>query len=171
MNPDHARYLRSEEWRERRRACLKRDGYRCQVCGCTTWQRVIDAHHLHYRNMFRELPEDLISLCQVHHTMAHNQPGGYDRPVIERLRDECDRTYWTFPLPPEVEQGEAAWDGRMAAMECQACGFRNALNTAFPCCYGCGTSLVKPSPCEQCNGVGRYRFANEMIPCEVCFAG
>jgi hypothetical protein len=86
MSIDYRAYMASDAWAMRRVAALKRsvthDRYfsrpRCEVCGrpgIAFKNRVEDSryrlegsnglnvHHLHYRNLGNESPEDLIVLC------------------------------------------------------------------------------------------------------------
>lgn len=74
MNSDEYRaYLRTEEWRERRAACLKEAEYRCYVCGGT---KKLQAHHLTYGWVGQERPEDLVCLCDGCHGECHVAFGG-----------------------------------------------------------------------------------------------
>ena len=65
---DYLRYLISDQWQERRRRALERDGYRCQSCG----YRAYDVHHLTYARFGEEADEDLISLCRSCHDGEDN---------------------------------------------------------------------------------------------------
>ena len=60
-SPEYTAYMRSVEWDEKRRAVLKRDGYRCRRCG--TDQKTLTVHHRNYDNLGHERLEDLITLC------------------------------------------------------------------------------------------------------------
>lgn len=103
-------YRKTAEWRQRRESCLGSYDYRCQVCGCTSWRRPVDVHHLHYRNVGNEKPEDLIPLCSVHHSLIHNQPDGYDRKVVSRLLRECTEDNWGDPYPARVRERMTSHD-------------------------------------------------------------
>ena len=63
-------YLKSEEWRSKRSAVLKRDGGVCQGCRNAS---ATEIHHITYENLFQEPLEDLISYCQPCHKKAHNR--------------------------------------------------------------------------------------------------
>lgn len=74
-------YLKSPEWRAKRKACLERAGGQCEC----TWkdsmeidgervsfwrrcsERPTSVHHLTYARLFHELPEDLLACCKSHH--------------------------------------------------------------------------------------------------------
>jgi 5-methylcytosine-specific restriction endonuclease McrA len=64
-------YLRSPEWRRRRRDTLARDGYRCQAAlpGCDG--RATQVHHLSYRHRGNEPLFDLTSVCDGCHAALH----------------------------------------------------------------------------------------------------
>jgi len=57
-------YLKSGEWRERRRLVLQRDGYLCQACLQAEASQV---HHLTYDHVFAEPLFDLRAVCQSCH--------------------------------------------------------------------------------------------------------
>ena len=50
-----------------RRAVIRRDGGRCRVCS----ERGLEVHHIHYDNVGRESPEELVYLCQPCHVKEH----------------------------------------------------------------------------------------------------
>ena len=63
-------YMKSPEWKARRKGCLRRAGFRCEyvVDGRRCPERTgLEAHHLTYRRWMRELPADLQCLCSAHH--------------------------------------------------------------------------------------------------------
>ena len=62
-------YLRSEEWQRKRRARLKLDGYRCQMCGSGTNLQV---HHISYDSLRTDAEiDDLVTLCRACHEQVH----------------------------------------------------------------------------------------------------
>lgn len=89
--PDYREYINSDDWKLRRVAALKRSISRstsrrypaCEVCGKeghshknsrsrldsrerrfrVDYSNGLEVHHLHYRNLGQEEPEDLIVLC------------------------------------------------------------------------------------------------------------
>lgn len=64
----YQRYLRSPEWRKRRRAALERDRHACQWCGC---RYRLQVHHLTYERFGNERLEDLVTLCDDCHKGVH----------------------------------------------------------------------------------------------------
>lgn len=65
----YKRYLESAEWAELRARILKRDRYKCRKCGAVA----VQVHHLTYKRVFHESPEDLLSLCIPCHEAEHEK--------------------------------------------------------------------------------------------------
>lgn len=63
-------YLQSAAWQARSAKCKRLAGRQCQRCGS---RRELQAHHLHYRNIFAERPEDLVCLCRSCHLAEHGR--------------------------------------------------------------------------------------------------
>ncbi len=63
-------YLVTPEWQERRKAALKRAGYKCQVCNRS---RQLHTHHRTYERRGVELARDLIVLCDECHALYHGK--------------------------------------------------------------------------------------------------
>lgn len=62
-------YLHSEKWREKRRLALKRDGYRCQMCGTGI---NLNVHHISYANLGTDAEmDDIVTLCEKCHEKVH----------------------------------------------------------------------------------------------------
>lgn len=76
----HRAYLRSPEWKGRRKDALVAAGGRCQDCGAT---RDLHVHHLTYKRHGRELPRDLRVLCARCHRGRHRGDHFDDR--LDRL--------------------------------------------------------------------------------------
>jgi len=62
-------YLQSSIWKEKRDSVLKRDDYKCQICGGPAE----NVHHLTYRNLGKEYPFELVSLCKLCHVSVYHQ--------------------------------------------------------------------------------------------------
>ena len=60
-------YLKSTEWRARRELVARRSDGVCERCGGRSGEEAHDVHHLHYRSLFNERPEDLQHLCRSCH--------------------------------------------------------------------------------------------------------
>jgi 5-methylcytosine-specific restriction endonuclease McrA len=79
---DYHAYLLSPEWKAKRDACIRDAGGRCQVCNS---RYRLNCHHRTYERIGRELPEDLVVLCEVCHGIFHRngrlaQPPGIAIP-------------------------------------------------------------------------------------------
>ncbi len=115
----YAEYIKSDEWKDRRVLALKRattrERYstspRCEFCGQAGSRfkkrrsdldhrerkhRVDDSnglevHHLHYRTLGEELPEDLVVLC-TDNLYARRKIGCHERAHLDPLfRDAVER--------------------------------------------------------------------------------
>lgn len=60
----HSNYLRSPEWKARRVAVLRRDGYICQAC---LQNEASQVHHLTYKHWGHEPLFELVSVCKPCH--------------------------------------------------------------------------------------------------------
>lgn len=65
-------YLLTDEWKKKRAAVLKRDGFRCVVCNSSEHFNV---HHRTYERIFKEKLSDLTTLCNNCHTIFHKAEG------------------------------------------------------------------------------------------------
>jgi len=72
-------YLRSPEWQRKRQAAFAHYGRECQWCGD---KKRLQVHHLHYRTLGSESPEDLEILC----------PGCHADADIRRARESEARS-------------------------------------------------------------------------------
>ena len=63
-------FLKSKYWREVKKLVLKRDKYKCIICGSS---KELNIHHSSYKNHFNEHNhlEDLDTLCRKHHQEYH----------------------------------------------------------------------------------------------------
>jgi len=68
---DHAAYLATEAWIERREAAKARCGWRCQLCGDT--ESPLHVHHNTYARLGAELETDLTVLCALCHHCFHDR--------------------------------------------------------------------------------------------------
>jgi hypothetical protein len=73
---DYHAYLKSDEWKVKRDSQIRDAGGRCQVCNS---RYRLNCHHRTYERIGRELPEDLIVLCEVCHGIFHRN-GRLARP-------------------------------------------------------------------------------------------
>lgn len=64
-------YLKTIEWKEKRKICLKKANYKCQLCNSK--KQPFQVHHRTYENIGNELENnDLIVLCKECHKKFHN---------------------------------------------------------------------------------------------------
>ena len=64
----YEKYMQSKKWRRRRLAYYRVHGRFCAVCGTA---EEVTTHHISYDNFGNETNDDLIGLCQKHHTLYH----------------------------------------------------------------------------------------------------
>lgn len=62
------KYLKSSQWREKREVALEMYGRVCGLCGC---KHNLQVHHRTYKNIYKELMEDLMILCESCHRTHH----------------------------------------------------------------------------------------------------
>lgn len=67
MDARYANYLKSSAWIIRREKRLAMGGYRCAHCKT---KNNLQVHHLTYERIFNEEPQDLLPLCDTHHSLA-----------------------------------------------------------------------------------------------------
>jgi 5-methylcytosine-specific restriction endonuclease McrA len=70
---DYWQYLRSDEWKARRRDARHRAGNQCQDCSVSNV--VLHVHHLTYERLGQELASDLRVLCLTCHAERHDGLG------------------------------------------------------------------------------------------------
>lgn len=63
-------YLKSPQWQTVRDAALKRANYQCEKCKSA---KNLQVHHITYKRLGYELPEDLIVLCKDCHENVHSE--------------------------------------------------------------------------------------------------
>jgi len=61
-------YLQSVEWREKAKIIMERDNNKCVLCDT---QEKLQVHHKTYDRLYKEEPEDLITLCNSCHKKIH----------------------------------------------------------------------------------------------------
>jgi len=71
MNPEYQAYLRSTEWREKRKEFLEEANYECERCNNPATQ----VHHTSYENIYNEEKEDVEVLCKSCHEEAELEKG------------------------------------------------------------------------------------------------
>ena len=71
MNEEYLAYLRSPEWRERRKEFLEEENYECEECG----EKATQVHHLNYNSLGEEEREDVEVLCKECHENKEIEKG------------------------------------------------------------------------------------------------
>lgn len=79
---DYIEYIKSPEWKEKRRLILVRDKYECQICK----SKAIDVHHLTYAHFKEEYDFELISLCKTCHWDEYHSANANAK--IEKVKTE-----------------------------------------------------------------------------------
>lgn len=62
-------HLTSPEWMDFRAEIFKQRGFKCELCKS---KKNLQLHHLTYKNLGNEQPEDVMILCEVCHSKAHS---------------------------------------------------------------------------------------------------
>ena len=62
-------YLKSDEWKAKRRKILKMADYKCRRCGA----RATQVHHETYKRIYNEKLTDLTALCSDCHSKIHKK--------------------------------------------------------------------------------------------------
>lgn len=65
-------YLKSPEWASMKLDLIQIRGQKCERCGTERAFRYLQMHHLTYKRIYKELPEDLELLCAKCHMKEHN---------------------------------------------------------------------------------------------------
>jgi len=103
-------YIRSSEWAKVRGDLILVRGDNCEYCS----KRGTQVHHLHYRNLFFEEPEDLVLLCAACHMFEHGikiKPKRNPKKVVAKktpLRD----TLPSFRRKLKLKTGRTVKGGR-----------------------------------------------------------
>lgn len=63
-------FLKSEYWKIIKARVMKRDGYKCIICGATENLEIHHNTYKHYKQEYRKL-KCLDTLCRKHHNEAH----------------------------------------------------------------------------------------------------
>lgn len=62
-------YIKSPKWKRFKLSILKTRGEKCELCNEKT--SFLDLHHIHYRTLYNEQPEDVLLLCRECHENQH----------------------------------------------------------------------------------------------------
>lgn len=64
---NYQEYLKSDEWKAKRKKILKMAGYKCRRCGASA----TEVHHETYERIYNERDIDLTALCSNCHRKIH----------------------------------------------------------------------------------------------------
>lgn len=86
-------YLRSEEWKTRRRYMVRRAFNRCQLCNLDGGEdgRWLNVHHRSYERVGSEFDLDLIVLCRACHQRHHEHMDELSAEKSEQLAEALRR--------------------------------------------------------------------------------
>lgn len=70
---NYKEYIKSEEWKNKRKEVLKRDKFKCRLCSAKGSEYNLHVHHNSYNNLGNEPLEDLITLCKSCHEKHHRE--------------------------------------------------------------------------------------------------
>ena len=71
ITEEYRRYLRSDEWKEKRKEFLESENYECEECG----NKATQVHHKSYENIYNEEREDVEVLCRDCHIEKEEEKG------------------------------------------------------------------------------------------------
>jgi|688.fasta_scaffold1037602_2 5-methylcytosine-specific restriction endonuclease McrA len=81
MDDKYKSYLKSKEWFAIRESLFLARGKRCEKCLVT---KNLHIHHLHYRNIYNEKPEDLLIVCRDCHNKIHNINPSTGKKILDK---------------------------------------------------------------------------------------
>lgn len=64
-------YLKSEQWANIKLDLIHIKGENCELCGQHRQAKYLNLHHITYKNLFNENPQDLLLLCYICHRIQH----------------------------------------------------------------------------------------------------
>lgn len=80
----YARYRQSKKWKALRDQVRKRAGFKCQGCGATAQEKLLEVHHKTYERLGDERLEDLVLMCQRCHATEHQWKRRLGRDLTHR---------------------------------------------------------------------------------------
>jgi 5-methylcytosine-specific restriction protein A len=99
--PDrYAQRISSAEWKSLRRKIIEQRGNLCEKCGHEGGSLVL--HHLHYKSMGNEQPEDVQLLCSTCHEQADEERAAVNRLRLRRVLPRQAGTGWTSELDQQL---------------------------------------------------------------------
>lgn len=77
--PVYEKYLKSPEWKAKRKLVLERDKYKCLSCLSA---EATEVHHITYRHLGNEPLFELVSICRRYHQEIYHMDNNYDFKMI-----------------------------------------------------------------------------------------
>lgn len=89
---EYAEYIKSARWKATAKLIKESRGYVCARCGKATWS--VEAHHLTYERLGRELTSDIELVCKDCHPKADHERA--KRTEHKREEARVDSAYATY---------------------------------------------------------------------------
>ena len=89
---EYLEYIKSAKWKATAKLIKEQRGYVCARCGKATWS--VDAHHLTYERLGRELTSDIELVCKDCHPKADQERA--KRTEYRREEARVDSAYETY---------------------------------------------------------------------------
>jgi hypothetical protein len=146
-----ALYWRTRQWAVKKRAPIARSGGICERCRKNRGQLV---HHLHYRTLYDERPEDLAHWCRACHDYVEGRtdfdPAAPEPTFAELMEifDPCDEYDHEDPSRYEYDE-EGFWRVHNDRLDKQCRRLRIVMNWARPKKIA-GVKQRSGGICEQC---------------------
>lgn len=96
---EYAQYIASPEWKEKRKEVLALTRNRCEECEIPRWlasivyDQDLHVHHLHYKSVGNEHPDDLQVLCRRCHEIETFGRSSLREPKSSTC-STCQRKHW-----------------------------------------------------------------------------
>lgn len=94
-NKEYLIYLKSAEWKLKRKQLFNERGKKCERCGAT---KKLQVHHVTYKRIFNEALEDLEVLCKPCHQKEHNIKTKKKRKPKNKKRPKTGHTKMNIEL-------------------------------------------------------------------------
>ncbi len=93
-------YLKTPEWKKRRRGAVAFAGERCQLCNSD--KAPLSVHHRTYENLGAEMTQDLVALCEDCHAKHHDVAS---EPTPDEMISDTSKIAVTEYLKSIVPEG------------------------------------------------------------------
>lgn len=89
---EYAEYRQSAHWQHVSFLKKMHAEFRCEDCGATGVP--LEAHHLHYRSLWREQLSDLVCCCRGCHQARHDEIERQKRDAYQPMTSDADILKW-----------------------------------------------------------------------------